>query len=652
MKVLFLGNHTVGVRAMHAIRAQACLVGVVAHPEDHEDGVRYESVHAEAVRLGLPVLRATGKSAELASFIRNCAPDLLWITDFRYLLSRQILALAPLGAINLHPSLLPAYRGRASINWAILRGETQLGLTAHVVDEGMDTGAIVGQRAYALDRSQDVGDALELLYPLYESLTAEVLTGLQKGSIVPRAQSATGASAFPRRKPEDGLIDWAQPALAVWNLIRAVAAPYPGAFTPCGAGALRIWKATGVRPLATTGVPPGEVVDVSADGRTLVVACGDSGLVVSKFEMEGAVWLPRISDRLGGENVSLAPVPHNRLTHGPEEEQAVAAVVRSGRWAGGAVVAELEARLARQAGVAHGVAVGSGIGALRLSLLALGVGAGDRVAVPAYSCVALANAVLACGAEPVSIEIEPGTWNISVAALRGALAEGFCLKAVIAVHTFGLPAPVRALEALGVPVIEDCSHAFGPAPLGGQTRLAMLSLYATKLLGAGEGGMVLTNDPRLADRIRRARDYSDQAPAASRLNDKMTDLTAALACCQLQRLPASLARREELAARYTAGLAGAADEAGFELPAAIAGRVWYRYTVAVSGVADEVIARLAAQGVTAARPVEPWSERTTTFSERAFRRLVSLPLYPTLTSEEQDRVIAAFLAAVATPVST
>lgn len=344
-------------------------------------------------------------------------------------------------------------------------------------------------------------------------------------------------------------------------------------------------------------------------------------------------------------------VPHNRLAPTREEARAVLRVVQSGHWAAGGELADFEARMARKAGVTHAVGVGSGLGAIRLSLLALGVGAHDRVAVPAYSCVALANAVLACGAEPVPVDVEPQTWNLSITALREALSTTPGIKAAIVVHTFGMPAPVRAIEALGVPVVEDCSHAFGIAPLGSSARVAMLSLYATKLLGAGEGGMVLTNHAPIADHIRAARDYSDQAPSARRLNDRPTDFTAALGNCQLERLPAMLARRTELAERYTAFFSRIEGAYSFELPRNQPGRVWYRYVVRVAD-AQTVVARLHEQGVVAACPVEDWggaSASRTPVSSDAYRQLVSLPLYPSLTDAEHKRVCSAFLDVITLP---
>lgn len=295
LRVLFFGNHTLGVRTLRVICERAELVGVVAHPDDPEDGVRYESVFAAAQTLGVPAIRATGKSAALPEFVRRCAPELIWITDFRYLLPVELLGLAPRGVVNLHPSLLPKYRGRAPVNWAMLRGETEFGLTAHFVDAGMDTGDIIAQRRFTLTQSQDIGDALDTLYPLYETLTAEVLGYFLSGEVPRRVQDHAQATAFPRRRPDDGLIDWSASARDVWNLIRAVAAPYPGAFTFYAGMRVNIWQAAAIEPCAPE-TRAGEVLASSAD--RLVVACRDAALVISKFEVESHLTL-RAGDRLG-----------------------------------------------------------------------------------------------------------------------------------------------------------------------------------------------------------------------------------------------------------------------------------------------------------------------------------------------------------------
>ncbi|MBM3976752.1 MAG: methionyl-tRNA formyltransferase [Planctomycetes bacterium] len=274
--IVFLGNHDVGVRTLDVLAECAELAAVVAHPLDPEEGVVYASVAEWAERRGLPCLRASGRQPQLAEFVRAHAPELLWIADYRYLLPAEVLALAPLGAVNLHPSLLPAYRGRAPVNWAILHGERELGLSAHFVDSGTDSGDLIAQARFALREDQDVGDALALLYPLYEQLTRRVLRQFERGRVRRRRQDASRASTFPRRRPEDGAIDWARDARSVHNLVRAVARPYPGAFTVLAGRKLHLWKARrfDFDPQAA----PGTLLDATRD--ELVFACGQGGLRV------------------------------------------------------------------------------------------------------------------------------------------------------------------------------------------------------------------------------------------------------------------------------------------------------------------------------------------------------------------------------------
>ena len=297
MRLLFFGNHTVGVRALSAAADLAEVVGVVAHPPDVEDGVRYESVADVATKRGWPVLRAAGREGAVAEFVAARRPDLIWITDYRYLLPADVIALAPLGAVNLHPSLLPCYRGRAPVNWAILNGETELGLTAHRVDAGMDTGDILAQVSFTLTEDEDVGDALDRLYPLYGAVTREVLTGLIAGTLVARPQDHARATAFPRRRPEDGRIDWAAPARSVRDLVRAVAAPYPGAFTTLSDQTIHVWRARLSDLWGDGGAQPGEVLIVDEAGAH--VACGSGIVCLTSIEPSCEVLGLKSGTRLG-----------------------------------------------------------------------------------------------------------------------------------------------------------------------------------------------------------------------------------------------------------------------------------------------------------------------------------------------------------------
>ncbi|HTF89952.1 MAG TPA: methionyl-tRNA formyltransferase [Planctomycetota bacterium] len=293
MRILFLGNHTVGVRSLDALARDNAIVGVVAHPEDPEDGVRYQSVYDHAAGAGLSAARFKGRDPQLERFVRGVRPDLLWIADYRYLLPQSVLDLAPLGAVNLHPSLLPNYRGRAAINWAILRGERQIGLTAHFIDEGVDTGDIIAQKPVHIAEHEDVGDALDKLYPIYESLSLEVVAAFRNGNVRRTPQPAGNWPIWPRRSAEDGLIDWSADAQSIVNLIRAVARPYPGAFSWIENRRVTIWKAR-----AGLARGPGSIGSIwRADGGHLFVNCGEGSLQVLEYEMEGAR-RPRIGDRL------------------------------------------------------------------------------------------------------------------------------------------------------------------------------------------------------------------------------------------------------------------------------------------------------------------------------------------------------------------
>jgi perosamine synthetase len=314
-------------------------------------------------------------------------------------------------------------------------------------------------------------------------------------------------------------------------------------------------------------------------------------------------------------------------------------------------VAQLESALKKKVGIAHAVCVASGSAALRLTLKGLGVQPGDTVLVPAYCCVALVNAVLACHATPVTVDVRESDWNLDPGLVKDEIDRRQA-KAIIAVNTFGAPAAVSEMQAGGVPVVEDCAHAFGVAvngvALGKRGSAAVLSFYATKLIGAGEGGAVLCDSPALAGFIAERRDYTDRAPGADRFNDKMTDLEAALGLCQLVRLDDMLEKRRIRSQRYEERLGGlACNERSYRLPETRSERVWYRYAVEMlDRPASSVVSELRRYGINAEAPIDDWrpaDARACPVADRAYRGLVSLPLYPTLTDEEQDRVIQAFL---------
>jgi perosamine synthetase len=214
-----------------------------------------------------------------------------------------------------------------------------------------------------------------------------------------------------------------------------------------------------------------------------------------------------------------------------------------------------------------------------------------------------------------------------------------------------MPVEIDEIIGGGVPVIEDCAHGFGIAVggkwLGSRARVGVLSFYATKLIGAGEGGAILTDSREIADYVRSARDYGDQPAAAHRMNDKMNDLEASLVLIQLNRLSELISARETIARRYINMLSSPSVGRRYRLPTDSKERVWYRFVVEMlTGSAETLVEGLQCSGIQVSIPVTDWRPAGSLHSpvaDRAYRQLVSLPLYPTLTPNEQDCVVKSFL---------
>jgi len=248
---------------------------------------------------------------------------------------------------------------------------------------------------------------------------------------------------------------------------------------------------------------------------------------------------------------------------GEEELAAVAEVIESGQLTMGPKVAEFEAGLAAACEVEHAVAVSSGTAALHLAILAVGIGPGDEVIVPAYTFPATANVVALSGARPVLVDVDPETMNVRPEAVADAVTER--TRAVLVVHLFGRPARWEELAAAvpeRVELLEDAAGALGAKrkgrACGGLGRLGCLSFHPRKIVTTGEGGAVTTNDEGLADAIKTMRHHgwrNADMPAPG-LNYRLSDVLCAVGITQLRRLEGLLAVRERLAAAYRERLAG------------------------------------------------------------------------------------------------
>jgi dTDP-4-amino-4,6-dideoxygalactose transaminase len=344
---------------------------------------------------------------------------------------------------------------------------------------------------------------------------------------------------------------------------------------------------------------------------------------------------------------------------------AMARVLDSGWYILGGEVERFEAEFAAALGLASAVGVGNGTDALALALRGLGIGPGRRVATVSHTAVATAAAIEMAGAEPVFIDINPASYTMDPRGLEAALAApGAPVDAVIVVHLYGQPADLPAIAALaaraGIPVIEDCAQAhgakIGDACAGSLGAAAAFSFYPTKNLGAlGDGGLVAAADPAVAARIRSLREYGWERRYVSErpgVNSRLDELQAAILRVGLPFLEAGNRRRREIAAAYTAGLAGT----GLALPTARPGttHVFHQYVIRHPD-RDGLQARLKSLGVVTLvhYPVpvheQPaYRERCAVgpaglaATERAAREILSLPMHPEL----DDAAVAAVIEAV------
>jgi methionyl-tRNA formyltransferase len=232
-RAVVFAYHNVGARCLRVLLARGVDVAlVVTHEDNPLENIWFESVAAVAAEYGIETITPREPTGDiLRDAVRRAQPEFIFSFYYRHMLPIDVLALAPRGAYNMHGSLLPKYRGRVPTNWAVLNGETETGATLHEMALKPDAGAIVGQTSVPIlpdDTAQEVFDKVTVAA---EQTLWRVLPALLAGEAPHLPNDLARGSYFGGRKPEDGRIDWSQPAQDVYNLVRAVAPPYPGAFT-------------------------------------------------------------------------------------------------------------------------------------------------------------------------------------------------------------------------------------------------------------------------------------------------------------------------------------------------------------------------------------------------------------------------------------
>ncbi|HEY2990481.1 MAG TPA: formyltransferase [Candidatus Binatia bacterium] len=269
------------------------IVAVVTHEDDPKEEIWFRSVaelgRAHCVPVYMP---RNPNTPDFIEVIRKAAPEIIFSFYYRQLLCNDLLAIPRHGAMNLHGSLLPRYRGRAPVNWALVNGESETGVTLHYMVERADAGDIVAQRRVAIDHADTALTLYRKLTRAARGLLNETYPAIKTGTAPRIPQDARLATKFGGRRPEDGKIDWDQPATAIYNLVRAVTHPYPGAFTFFRGGKLFLWRASVAAPdSAGARVAPGTIVSRAA-GEGVEIAAGAGRLALERLQLEGEEELP------------------------------------------------------------------------------------------------------------------------------------------------------------------------------------------------------------------------------------------------------------------------------------------------------------------------------------------------------------------------
>ncbi|MDH5339230.1 MAG: formyltransferase [Rubrivivax sp.] len=276
MKAVVFAYSNVGDRCLRVLHAGGVDVSLVVTHRDHPgETLWFQRVADTAAELGLRWAYAEDLSPEaLCQAVAQAQPQMIFSFYYRAMLPVAVLALAPRGAFNMHGSLLPQFRGRAPTNWAVLMGATETGATLHEMVARPDAGPIVDQAAVPILPDDTARQVFDKVTVAAEQVLWRSLPGLLAGTAPRHPNDIAGGSYFSGRKPEDGRIDWQQPAARVYNLIRAVAPPYPGAFTELGGHRLVLAAARRrARPALPASAAPGLH---AMDGR-IVARCGDGG---------------------------------------------------------------------------------------------------------------------------------------------------------------------------------------------------------------------------------------------------------------------------------------------------------------------------------------------------------------------------------------
>jgi methionyl-tRNA formyltransferase len=287
LRLVVFGYHTIGYLCLkELIERDEEVCAVVTHTDDPGEVIWFESVAELAHSAGIPVsCPSTPNTPEFVRTIRSLQPDVILSFYYRRLLSKALLAIPRLGGINLHGSLLPKYRGRSPVNWVLVNGETHTGVTLHYMTEEPDAGDIIAQSPVDIAFEDTALTLFKKVAQAALALFRETFP-LVKANSAPRIpQDPAQATYFGGRTPEDGRIDWDRPALSVYKLVRAVTAPYPGAFTFLRGKRLYVWSSRVMHENTRGKWPPGTILGAQDEGCR--VATREGQLLLTQVQLQG-----------------------------------------------------------------------------------------------------------------------------------------------------------------------------------------------------------------------------------------------------------------------------------------------------------------------------------------------------------------------------
>ena len=289
IRALVFAYHNVGVGCIKALLDVGIQIElVVTHADDPHENIWFASVAALCQERGIPYIQPEASGLlELLPQFQKIAPDYIFSFYYRYLISTAILDAARIAALNMHGSLLPKYRGRAPVNWAVLHGETETGASLHIMEAKPDAGDIVGQEAVPIDPDEDATAVFTKVSNAAVHVMQTALPALLEGRVPRTPNVLANGSYFSGRKPEDGRIQWSQNALQVHNLIRAVAPPYPGAFADWQ-GARMVIAKSNLNPLLPSSIDLDQLGIQVVDNRVFGICANRQAIEIMAWQMASA----------------------------------------------------------------------------------------------------------------------------------------------------------------------------------------------------------------------------------------------------------------------------------------------------------------------------------------------------------------------------